>query len=506
MDTLDGLLHGLSVAVQPINIGAAFAGVLLGMLTGVLPGLGTVAGAALVLPLTFTLDSPETGIIMIAGIYYGAMYGGSITSILFKVPGEAASVVAAMDGYELARNGRAGPVLGITTIGSFVAGMLTAVVVTFFAPALAELGLAFGPAELFALVTGSLLILATVSGGGLASNLVPLGLGLVVATIGQEPVTSISRFTFGNGELSQGIGLVPVAVGAFGIAELLFLVSGKRGNGTTTKVRVRDLIPSKDEVRRSVAPWLRGTGLGAFLGLLPGPSAAVSAFASYKAEKSISKTPSRFGTGQIEGVSGPEAANNAASTSSIVPILTLGIPFSSTLALVLSAMIIHGVQPGPALITNDPDIFWGVIASIFLGNLMLVVLNIPMIGVWVRLLSTPQHVLVTGIVALSVIGAYSVNNSMLDVYLLVVFAALGYVLRTYGFQMAPLILGVALGPFLETYLRQGLALSRGSVPDLLAGSSISLTVWILVALAVLGAPTVRFLRRRRRGVKESTRV
>ncbi|WP_224387649.1 tripartite tricarboxylate transporter permease [Pseudonocardia sp. ICBG1293] len=492
METLDGLMHGLTVAMLPINLGAAFLGVLLGMLTGVLPGLGTVAGAALVLPLTFTLDNPETGIIMIAGIYYGAMYGGSITSILLKVPGEAASVVAAMDGYELARKGRAGPVLGITTVGSFVAGMITAVVVTFFSPLLASVGLMFGPAELFALVAGSLLVLSTVSGGGLNSNLLPLGLGMAVATVGQEPVTALSRFTFGSGDLSQGIGLVPVAVGAFGLAELLFLVSGARPRGDRTRVRVRDLIPSREEFRRSVAPWLRGTGIGAFLGLLPGPSAAMSAFASYKVEKSVSKHPERFGTGEIEGVSGPEAANNAASTSSIVPILTLGIPFSSTLALALSAMLIHGVQPGPTLIQDNPDIFWGVIASIFLGNLMLVVLNIPMIGVWVRLLSMPQHLLVTGIVAISVVGAYSVNNSMLDVYLLVIFGLIGYVLRLYDFQMATLILGVALGPFLETYLRQGLALSRGSVTDMVFGSSISIAVWALVVLAVVVAPLARF--------------
>lgn len=496
MDALAGLAEGLSVVLSIQNLALVFFGVLLGTTIGVLPGLGTVAGAALVLPMTFALE-PAGGLMMIAGIYYGAMYAGSTTSILMNVPGEAASVVATFDGYKMARQGRAGPVLLITTIGSFVAGSITAVLVTMFAPQLAALGLTFGPAEFFALIAVGLIVLSTVSGGELLSNLFPLILGLMVGTVGQEPVSALSRFTFGNSELAQGIDIVPVAVGAFGIAELMFLAERRMRTTKVSQVRIRDLAPSREELRRSVMPWLRGTAVGGFFGLLPGPSAMMSTFTSYRIEKSVSKHPERFGEGAIEGAAGPEAANSGAATSSIVPVLCLGLPFSATLALMLGAMMVHGVQPGPTLIVQHPEIFWGVIASMFIGNLILVILNVPMIGIWVSLLRIPAHHLFTVILLVAVVGSFSVNNSVLDVYLLCVFGVLGYLLRRYGFQIAPLVLGVVLGPFLERYLVQSLSLGGGGVRYFLTSSPVTTAVWIAVT-AVLLAIAIRRLARRNR--------
>lgn len=496
MGELAGLVEGLGVVLDVQNLFLVFFGVLLGTTIGVLPGLGTVAGAALVLPLTFSLD-PAGGLMMIAGIYYGAMYAGSTTSILMNVPGEAASVVATFDGYKMAQQGRAGPVLLITTIGSFIAGSITAVLVTLFAPRLADLGLRFGPAEFFALIAVGLLVLATVSGGGLLSNLFPLALGLMVGTIGQEPVSALSRFTFGYSELAQGIDIVPVAVGAFGVAELMFLAERRIKGRSVDKVRLRDLIPSREELRRSVMPWLRGTGVGGFFGLLPGPSAMMATFSSYRLEKSVSKNRDRLGKGAIEGAAGPEAANSAAATSSIVPILCLGIPFSATLALMLGAMMVHGVQPGPTLIVEHPDIFWGVIASMFVGNLMLVVLNVPMIGLWVNLLRIPAPHLFMLILLVSVVGAFSVNNSVLDVYLLCFFGLLGYVLRKAGFQVAPLILGVILGPFMEQYFVQSLSLGRGDVGYFFSSSPVSAGIWIVAGAALVSVAGRTLWRKRR---------
>lgn len=493
MDAIEGLLLGFNVALSPQNLLMVFLGVLLGTTIGVLPGLGTVAGAALVLPLTFSLD-PAAGLMMIAGIYYGAMYGGSVTSILLNVPGEAASVVATFDGYELSKQGRAGAVLFITTIGSFIAGTGTAILVTFFAPSLAEVGILFGPSEFFALITASLLVLSTVSGGGLLSNLYPLSLGLIVGTVGQEPVSALSRFTFGYAPLSQGIDIVPVAVGAFGVAELMILAEGPLRASAIRRVRLRDLRPSRNELQRSLMPWLRGTAVGGFFGLLPGPSATMSTFSSYRIEKSVSRHRKELGTGAIEGVAGPEAANNAAATSSIVPILCLGIPFSATLALMLSAMMVHGVQPGPTLILDHPEIFWGVIASIFMGNVMLVLLNLPMIGIWVNALRMPKPFLITIILLCAVVGSFSVNNSMLDVYLLFWFGMLGYLFKKIGFQLAPLILGVILGPFMEKYLLQSLAIGRGSMEYLFFSSPITITIWGCAAAATLFAIAISLRR------------
>lgn len=504
MTALDGLLYGLQVATQPHNLLAALVGVLAGTLIGVLPGLGPVAGAALILPLTFDLE-PVTGIIMIAGIYYGAQYGGSTTAVLLNVPGETSSVVTAIDGHQLSRRGRAGPVLSVMAIGSFIAGTLSIVLVMFFTPVLSQAGILFGPAEFFALTAGGLLAFSRISGGSLVSNLLPLLLGIMLGTVGQESVTTQFRFTFGSVDLGQGISLVPVAVGLFGVSEMLLLAEGRRGMQETLTVRLRDLLPSRTELRRSVPAWARGSVVGFLFGLLPGPSASMSSFASYRLEKAVSRHRKSIGHGAIEGVAGPEAANNSAATSSLIPVLGLGIPFSATLALALSALIVQGVEPGPLLVKNNPEVFWGVIASMYIGNVLLVILNLPLVGVWVKLLKCPQHFLVPVVLVLAVIGSFSVSNSMLDVLILFAMGVVGYVLRRLEFQLVPVVLGVVLGPLVETYLRESLILSNGNL-GILVGSPVSVTIWCLVFAVVVVAPVVATLRRRRSPGAPSTEV
>lgn len=489
MDSIEGLAYGLGVVFAPENLLAAFVGVFLGTAIGVLPGLGSVAGAALILPLTFHYP-PVIGVILIAGIYTGSMYGSSTTAVLLNVPGDSASVVTTLDGYKLAQKGRAGPVLAVMAVGSFVAGTFSLVLVTLFTPFLADLGLSFGPAEFFALTAGGLIALARVSGGTLVSNLFPLMIGLLLGTVGQDQVSSQFRFTFGYVELAQGISLITVAVGLFGISEMLFLVEGLHRTPRLLKVRLRQLMPSRSEWRRSVAPWTRGASIGFGLGLLPGPSATLSSFLSYKVEKTVAKHRKEIGEGAIEGVAGPEAANNAAATSSIVPVLSLGIPFSATLALMLAALLVQGVDPGPLLVVNHPEIFWGVIAAMWVGNVMLLVLNLPLVGIWVRLLQIPMYVLIAMVLVFATIGAFSGNNSMLDVRLMVLFGLLGYILRKLDFGLAPVILGLVLGPFVEKHLREGLRLGNGEVWYLFT-EPIAMFIW----LAVLGVFAVSVVRR-----------
>jgi putative tricarboxylic transport membrane protein len=500
VDPFSGLAYGLSVAFTPENLLIAFLGVLIGTLIGVIPGLGPVAGAALVLPLAFTLD-PVASIIMIAGIYYGAQYGGSTTAVLLNVPGETSSVITAIDGHQLARQGRAGATLSIMAIGSFVAGTISVVLVMFFTPVLSDVGLAFGPAEFFALTLGGLLAFSRISGGGLTSNLLPLFLGLALGTVGLEGVTSHFRFTFGEIDLAQGIALVPVAVGIYGISEMLMLASGLR-TGTPPKVRLRELLPSREDLRRATPSWGRGTLLGFLFGLLPGPSASLSSFASYRVEKAFSRHRDQIGKGAIEGVAGPEAANNAAATSSMIPVLGLGIPFSATLALALSALIVQGIEPGPLLIESHPEIFWGVIASMYIGNVMLVALNLPLVGIWVRLLRCPPAFLVPSVILIALVGAFSVSGSYLDVLILLTMGAVGYAFRVAGFQLTPVILGVVLGPLVEKHLREGLFLSGGDVTYFLS-TPIAIGIWSLVALLLLG-PVVKGRLRSRADRTEAT--
>ncbi len=495
MNALDGMLYGLSVATQTMNLLAALAGALLGTVIGVLPGLGPVAGVALVIPLTYSL-SPVTGLIALAGIFYGCMYGGSTTSVLVNIPGETASVVTCLDGYQMALKGRAGAALSVMAIGSFVAGTLSIVGVMLFAPLLSSFAFSFGPAEFFALTSVGLVVLSRVSGGSFARSLFVTSLGLLLATVGMEEVTAVSRFTFDILELSQGIEIVPVAVGLFGISEAMFVVEDLFGVPRAIPVKLRELFPTGEEWRRTLPAWGRGTALGFVMGFLPGPMNVLSTFASYRLEKVVSRRKDDFGKGAIEGVAGPEAANNAAATSQFVPLLSLGLPFSAIMALLMAAMMIHGVQPGPLLVVQRPEIFWGIMASMYIGNIALLILNLPLVGVWVSILRIPLHVLLPCIVLYAMIGSYSVRNSIFDVWVLLGFGVLGYFLRKLKFDLAPLILAVVLGPMIEKYFRTALFLSKGDL-GIFVASPISKAIWV-AGLLVVVAGGLRAWRRRAR--------
>ncbi|GAB3458193.1 tripartite tricarboxylate transporter permease [Actinophytocola sediminis] len=495
MDALEGLAYGFEVAITPENLFAAFIGVLIGTMIGVIPGLGPVAGAALILPFTYTLN-PAAAVIMIAGIYYGGMYGGSTTSVLLNVPGETASVVTTIDGYQLTKKGRAGPTLFIMAVGSLIAATVSITLVAAFTPTLAGIGLDFGPAEFFAVMVCGLVMLSRISGGSLLSSLFPLAIGLAVGTVGQEQVTSVYRFTFGSLDLASGLPVVAIAIGLYGIAEVFSLLEDRGKAPTVSRVRVRDMVPSREEWRRSWAPWGRGSVIGFLFGLLPGPSAAMSSFASYRAEQKLSKYRKELGHGAIEGVAGPEAANNAAATSGMVPVLSLGLPFSATLALILSALMIQGIQPGPLLVDQHPDIFWGVIASMYIGNIMLLVLNIPLIGVWVSMLRIPLYVLAVAILLVATVGAFSATNSMLGAYALVVAGIVGYFLRKLAFNLTPLILGLILGPLIEKHLREGLFLSQGDLGYFVSGP-IAPVIYAAMLVVVVLVPIHRMRRRAR---------
>lgn len=482
MGPIDGMLYGLNVVFTYQNLFAAFAGALAGTAIGVLPGLGPIAGVAIIMPITYAL-SPTTGLIMMAGIFYGAMYGGSTTAILINMPGETASVITCIDGYKLTKKGRAGAVLCIVAVGSFIGGTIAVVGVMLFAPRLAQFGIMFGPADFFAMTAGGLLLLTRIEGGTLAAGIFPMTIGLMLSTIGQEAVTAQNRFTFGFNDLSQGIALVALVVGLYGMAEIMSVVDSLHSQVKPLGVRVRDMMPTRTEWRRSWAPCGRGTVVGFFFGLIPGPCATLSSFASYRLEKAVSKYRAEIGEGAIEGVAGPETANNAAATASMVPLLALGIPFAPITALMMSALMVHGVQPGPLLITTHPEIFWGVIVSMYIGNVMLMVLNVPLVGVWVSLLRIPQHILLPFILLIAVIGSYSVNNSMLDLYVLFLLGMLGYVLRKLDFHLAPMVVGVVLGPLIEKHLREGLFMSQGDI-SVFYSSPIAIAIWILVLIVM----------------------
>jgi len=486
MGHIDGLLYGIKLVLEWQNLLAALAGAFLGTMIGVLPGLGPIAGVALILPITYQL-SPVTGVIMMAGIFYGSMYGGSTTAILVNMPGETASVVTCIDGYKLTKKGRAGAVLFIVAVGSFVGGTISVIGVMFFAPQLAQVGILFGPAEFFAMTAGGLLLLTRIEGGSFASGLLPMVIGLMFSTIGQEYVTAVNRFTFGFNELSQGIALVALVVGLYGMAEIMTMIESMLGQWKPQRIRARDMLPTRAEWRRSLAPFGRGTLVGFFFGLIPGPCATLSSFTSYRLEKGVSKYRDEIGTGAIEGVAGPETANNAAATASMVPLLGLGIPFAPITALMMSALMVHGVLPGPLLITSNPEIFWGVIVSMYMGNVMLLILNIPMIGIWVRLLRIPRHILLTSIMLIAIIGTYSVNNSMLDLYILFLLGIIGYVLRKFDFHLAPLVVGVVLGPLIEKHLREGLCMSRGDI-SVFYSSPFAIVVFVSVLIVMTFGP------------------
>lgn len=483
MDSLIGFLNGLATAVTPEYLLAAFLGAVLGTLVGVLPGIGPVAGAALILPLTFAYD-PAFGIIMIAGIYLGAQYGGSTTSVLLNIPGDTSAIVATFDGHQMAKKGRAGPALTIMAIGSFIASTIGLVLLITSASTFAKFALEFGPAEFFAITAGGLILLSRIAGGSLASGLLPMILGVAMATVGREAATSFSRFTFGNLDLQLGLNIATVAVGLYGISELIAMLENKHRDAKPMRIGFRDLAPSKEEWRRSVPPWIRGSFIGFLFGLLPISAATMSTFTSYRVEKAVSKHRAELGTGAVEGIAGPEAANNSAAISAMIPVLILGIPFSATLALMISAMIAQGIQPGPLILTQRPDLFWSVIAAIVVANVMLLALNLPLVGVWVKVLQIPRHILIPAIILIAVIGSFSVQYNMIDVYLILVVGLLGYILKKLEFSLASLLVGLVLGPLIEKYFMQSMFISRGDI-SYFVSTPITLVVWGIVGLALL---------------------
>lgn len=489
MDLLGHLLLGLQVAITPTNLLFCFIGALLGTLVGVLPGIGPAATVALLLPITFTM-SPETSVIMLAGIYYGAQYGGSTTAILINLPGEASSAVTAIDGYQMARQGRAGAALGIAAIGSFIAGSFATLVIAWFAEPLTTVALKFGPAEYFSLILLGLVASTALAHGSVLKALAMIVLGMLLGLVGTDVNSGQLRYTFGVGELADGLGIVAIAVGVFGIAEIFRNLEDEQEREVGVKT-VSGLMPSAADLKASAAPIARGTVIGTILGVLPGGGALLASFASYAVEKKLAKNPSRFGKGAIEGVAGPESANNAGAQTSFIPMLTLGLPANAVMALMVGAMTIQGIAPGPSVITDKPELFWGLIASMWIGNLMLVLLNLPLIGIWVRLLSVPYYILFPGIIAFSAIGVYSVASNVFDLYTLAAFGLIGYLLVKLGFELTPLLLGFVLGPMMETYLRRAMVLSRGD-PSYLVTEPLSAALLAATAglLCVLLLPSV----------------
>jgi len=460
MEFFANFITGFSVALQPINLMFCFLGVFIGTLIGVLPGIGPVGTMAILLPVTYGIP-PTTAIIMLAGIYYGAQYGGSTTSILVNIPGEAASVVTTLDGYQMALKGRAGPALGIAAFGSFIAGTIGVIGLQLLAPPLVAVALRFGPPEYSSLMILGFVILTYLAQKSMAKALMMAGVGIILGTIGLDTMTGMPRFTFGIPELLDGVGLAPLAMGLFGISEILLNVEKKIKQELLT-TKVKGLFPTREDWRRSIGAILRGSGSGFFLGILPGGGAVLGSFVSYALEKRISKHPEEFGKGAIEGVAAPEAANNSAAQGAFIPLLTLGIPSNVVMAILLGALMIHNITPGPMLVKEHPQLFWGVISSMYMGNIMLLVLNLPLIGLWVQLLRVPYAILFPLILYICLIGAYVINNSVIDVTIMLLCGVVGYLMRKFEYEPAPLVLAYVLAPMLENALRQSLILSGGS--------------------------------------------
>ncbi|TDT31234.1 tripartite tricarboxylate transporter permease [Naumannella halotolerans] len=491
MDLFSNLALGFETAFQWQNILWCLLGVAIGTAVGVLPGIGPTAAIAMLLPLTFSFGEPVSALIMLAGIYYGAQYGGSTTAILLNMPGESSSAVTAIDGHQMAKMGRAGVALATAAVGSFFAGTVATLVLAVAAPPLARVALQFGPADYFSLMLLGLVISIALARGSVLNALAMIFLGLLLGTVGQDAFTGQPRFTFGLSELYGGLNFVSVAVGIFGIAEILRnLLDPETRNATVSKVS--SLLPTKEDVRRSVGPILRATGLGSVLGILPGGGHILSSFASYSVEKQLSPRKAEFGKGAIEGVAGPEAANNAAAQTSFIPLLTLGIPAHPVMALIVGAFIIQGITPGPTLMTDEPTLFWALIASMWIGNLLLVVLNLPLIGLWVRLLKVPQRVLFPAIIVFAGIGTYSLELNPFHVLAVAVFGVLGYILVKCGSEPAPLLLGFVLGPLLESNMRRALLISHGD-PSVFFTRPISAVMLVLALIALLVAmlPMIR---------------
>jgi putative tricarboxylic transport membrane protein len=477
------LLQGAQVAFQPMNLLFCFLGVFMGTLVGVLPGLGPTAAISLLLPVSFHL-SPVSSIIMLAGIYYGAMYGGSTTSILVNMPGEAASVITCLDGHQMAKKGRAGAALGIAAFGSFIAGTIGAVGIMLVAPPMAKFALAFGPAEYFSLLLMGIVIIVYMSSGSILKDLLSAMFGLLLGTIGMDSISGTQRLTFGILELTDGIGFIPAVMGLFGVSEIFMNVERAVVTTLVTE-KVKNLLPDRQDWKESFWPIIRGTVLGFFMGVLPGPAPVISTYSSYALEKKISKTPEKFGTGHIVGVAGPEAANNAASSGAMIPLFTLGIPANSVIAVLLGAFMIHGLQPGPMFISKYPDVFWATIVSMYIGNAMLLVLNLPLIPLWVKVLKVPYTILFPLILVFCLIGVYSLNFSQVEITLMIAFGVLGYLMRKYKFEMPPLILALVLGPMMESSLRLSLLMSQGDPTTFLRRPLSALFIVVSTLLIVL---------------------
>jgi putative tricarboxylic transport membrane protein len=502
-ESLQHLAGGFAVATTLDNLFYCLAGAVVGTLVGVLPGLGPIAGIALLIPATFGLDA-TSAIIMLAGIYYGAMYGGSTTSVLINVPGETASVITCLDGYQMARQGRAGPALAMCAIGSFVAGTVGLFGLVFLAPPLADAALAFGPPEFFSLMVFGFIVLSNVTGSSLLKALMMAVVGLIIGTVGLDPVSGLARFTFGVTPLLGGVEFVAVAIGLFGIGEVLQNVEQpmERLEQRVTVPRFRELYPSLADLKASALPILRGSGLGFGVGLVPGPAPVIATYSSYMVEKRLSDHPDAFGKGAIEGVAGPESANNAACQSAFIPLFVLGIPFAPPTAILLGAFLIHGVTPGPGLIGEHPALFWGVIASMYIGNFILLLLNLPFVPLFANILRVPKKVLLPLVVLFCLTGMYTVNNSIFDVWTMLVFGGLGYLMRHWAYEAAPLLLALVLGPKLEVAFRQSLMISHGDFGVFLQ-RPISLA-FLLATLLFLVLPLLRPLVRGRRATRPPT--
>lgn len=482
MELFTNLAIGFDAAFTLTNLLYCFIGVTLGTVVGVLPGLGPIATIAILLPVTFTL-APISSLIMLAGIYYGAQYGGSTTAILINLPGEATSVVTTLDGHAMAKQGRAGPALATAAIGSFFAGTVATFLLAAFAPPLAEFALKFGPQEYFSLMVLGLIASIVLAHGSLLKAIGMILLGLLLGLIGTDVNSGMQRFTFGLPELADGIGFVIVAMGMFGLGEIIRNLEHESTRTAVVK-RVTGLMPTREDLKRMAAPILRGTALGSLLGILPGNGALLGSFTAYSVEKKLSKTPEQFGKGAIEGVAAPESANNAGAQTSFIPMLTLGIPSSPVMALMIGALIIQGIQPGPTVLTEQPALFWGIIVSMWIGNLFLLILNLPLIGLWVRMVSVPYHLLYPVILVFCGVGVYSVNNSTFDVYLMAGFGLLGYVFAKLECEPAPMLLGFILGPMMEEYLRRAMILSRGD-PTTFLTRPISATMLAIAVIAMI---------------------
>jgi len=493
MDAFTHLLAGFSVAAQPINLGYVFLGCLLGTVIGMLPGIGPAAGIALLLPITYGIE-PTSALIMLCGIYYGAMYGGSTTSILINTPGESSSVMTALDGYAMARGGRAGAALAIAAIASFIAGTASVVLLSLLAIPLAGFALKFGPAEYFTLMLFAMTSVAALTGASLARGLLAMFLGLMLATVGIDLQSGQQRYTFDLPELQDGIGFIVVVVGLFAIAEVFCgLEDHLRGRAEIIRLSGR-LWLTRDEWRRSRMPIVRGTGIGFFKGVLPGAGATIATILSYSIERMLSRTPEKFGTGMIEGVAGPEAANNASTGGAMVPLLTLGVPGSGSTAVLLAAFIMYGLQPGPMLFEKRPDLVWGLIASMYIGNVVLLILNLPLVGLFVRLLYIPTGLLLPMVISISAIGIFAVNGNIFELYLALGFGVLGYAFRKLAIPVAPLVLSLVLGGIMEQSFRQAMTIS-GADPGVFVKSPICIVLLLCSAIA-LSVPLLTPLFRR----------